>query len=97
MTRRRTTTPSIGSAAVRDGSQVAAFHPVHSYSRPESTSPRPDGSTRRGSSPGHPIPPTAPWPGTEIRDASPRFAVETRRDVDSRRPAGRWSGFPGLR
>lgn len=54
-----------------------------SPSRPDLT-PRPDGTTRRGSSPGHPIPPTAPWPGIRIRDASPLY------------PARRWRGAAAL-
>jgi hypothetical protein len=58
------------------GDSAAVLHlSLHQFSqsRPDTTS-LPDGSTRRGLSPGHPIPPTAPWPGSPIRDASPQFA-----------------------
>jgi hypothetical protein len=59
---------------LRDSAAVVRL-PVDAFSqsRPDTTS-LPDGSTRRGLLPGHPIPPTAPWPGSPIRDASPLFA-----------------------
>jgi hypothetical protein len=68
---------------------VAASCVFPSHSRP-SPPPRSDGSTRRGSLPGHPIPPTAPWPGTRIGDASPPVSHGVWRGADPPDPSNPW-------
>lgn len=66
-----------------------------SHSRPYPP-PRLDGSTRHGSLPGHPIPPTAPWPGTPIRDASPLIQRGVRRDAAAPYASSRRRSLPRL-